>query len=193
MNLSPEQITAARLVGVDFPAATPSQVHRLAMQRKVFRIAGKAVLATRDGTFFETAATLEPLIAEGERQQRDLAAWEAAAPVVEPPAPTPNPERPAAAALAPAEEQAPDLMPVVAPGPTSPVEEGMASAEETLAPVAVAALEPRAEAAPAAPVSVVAKQTVPTAPVRNAPRGERWLTAGAERRGRLVQHWSRRH
>ena len=27
---------------------------------------------------------------------------------------------------------------------------------------------------------------------RAAPRGERWRTAGAERRGRLAEHWSRR-
>jgi DNA-binding protein H-NS len=49
------------------------------MQRKVFEIDGQPHLATRDGSFFETAGTLERLIA-GEldaRQQADLAAWEA--------------------------------------------------------------------------------------------------------------------
>jgi hypothetical protein len=176
LHLSPEQIAAAHLVGVAFPPATPAQVQRLAMQRKVFRIAGTAVLATRDGTFFETAATLAPLIAEGERQQRDLAAWEAAAL----PAPPLESERPAGPTLAPTGQVVPDLELVIAPEPTPPLKADVASAEEDEAP------------APAALVSVAAKQTVPAAPMRKAPRGERWLTAGAERRGRLVQHWSRR-
>ena len=49
------------------------------MQRKVFEIDGQPHLASRDGNFFETAGTLECLIA-GEldaQQQADLAAWEA--------------------------------------------------------------------------------------------------------------------
>jgi hypothetical protein len=196
LNLSPQQIAAAQLVGVAFPPATSAQVQRLAMQRKVFRIAGTAVLATRDGTFFETAATLAPLIAEGERQQRDLAAWEAAAPVVEPPAPPPEPERPADATLAPTGQAAPDLELATAPEPALPLEADMASAEEdeAAAPAALVALEPQAEAVPkpAPVVPVAVNQTVPSIPVRKARCGERWLTAGAERRGRLGQHWSRR-
>jgi hypothetical protein len=185
LNLSPEQIAAAHLVGVAFPPATPSQGQRLAMQRKVFRIAGTAVLATRDGTFFETAATLVPLIAEGERQQRDLAAWEAAAPVAEVPAPPREPERPSGAALVPAGQTAPDLERVPSPEPALPLEADVASAEEEApAPAALLALEPQAEAAPkpASLVPVAAKPMIPSAPVRKAPCGERWLTAGAERR-----------
>jgi hypothetical protein len=195
LNLSPQQIAAAHLVGVAFPPATPAQVQRLAMQRKVFQIAGMAVLATRDGTFFETAATLAPLIAEGERQQRDLAAWEAAAPVAEVPAPPPNPEWLAGTTFAPAEQKAPDLAPVVAPEPAPPPEPALASAEEATPPVtAVAAAEPQAGAAPepASIVPVAEKRTGSAAPMRKVQRGERWLTAGAERRGRLAQHWSRR-
>jgi hypothetical protein len=195
LNLSPEQIAAAHLVGVAFPPATPAQVQRLAMQRKVFQIAGMAVLATRDGTFFETAATLKPLIAEGERQQRDLAAWVAAAPVVEPPAPPREPEQPAGAALVSAGQTAPDLERVPTPKSAQPLEADVASAEEEApAPAALLALAPQVEAAPKpVPVApVVAKPMVPSAPVRKVPRGERWLTAGAVRRGRLAQHWSRR-
>jgi hypothetical protein len=195
LNLSPQQIAAAHRVGVAFPPATPAQVQRLAMQRKVFRIAGTAVLATRDGTFFETAATLAPLIAEGERQQRDLAAWEAAAPVAEIPAPPREPERPADAALAPTGQAAPDLELATAPEPALPLEADVASAEgEAPAPAGVAVQEPQTEATSELVPLVLgaAKPTVPAAPVRKAPRGERWLTAGAERRGRLVQHWSRR-
>jgi hypothetical protein len=73
-DLTPDQVADAETVGVSFPPATRSQVQRYAMQRKVFRIGGETVLATRDGALFETAATLERLIAEGERQRRDLAA-----------------------------------------------------------------------------------------------------------------------
>ncbi len=61
------------------------------MQRKVFEIDGQPHLATRDGSFFETAGTLERLIA-GElnaRQQADLAAWEAGGTTGPSPAPVP--------------------------------------------------------------------------------------------------------
>ena len=145
LDLTSERIADAEACGVSFPAATHDQVQRYAMQKKVFRIGGAAVLATRDGALFETAGTLERLIAEGERQRRDLAEWEAAAsPLVEEaPAPSP-PARAAASAPSPA------LVPVP---------------------------EPR---------------TPRSAKPRRAPRGERWLTVGAERRGRLAQHWSTR-
>lgn len=94
LDLTSDQIADAEACGFSFPAATHAQVQRYAMQRKVFRIDGKPVLATCDGSLFETAATLERLIAEGERQRRDLAEWEAAvaAPVAEAPAP-PTPPR----------------------------------------------------------------------------------------------------
>ena len=89
LELTSEQIADAEACGVSFPAATPDQVQRYAMQKKVFRIGGELVLSTRDGALFETAGTLERLIAEGERQRRDLAEREAVAPVpaVEAPAP----------------------------------------------------------------------------------------------------------
>ena len=143
LELTSEQIADAEACGVSFPAATPDQVQRYAMQKKVFRIGGELVLATRDGALFETAGTLERLIAEGERQRRDLAGREAAAPVpaVEAPAPP-----------APAHAAEPEQL--AAPGPRAPV-----------------AAAPRQ---------------------RRTPRAERWLTAGAERRGRLAQHWSLR-
>jgi hypothetical protein len=73
LDLTTDQITAAELCGVSFLPATSAQVQRYSMQRKIFRLDGQFVLATRDGSFFETAATLERWIAEGERQQRDLA------------------------------------------------------------------------------------------------------------------------
>ena len=72
------------------------------MQRKVFEIDGQPHLATRDGSFFETAGTLERLIA-GEldaQQQADLAAWEAGGTAEPSPAPVP-----AQAAPEPAEQR----------------------------------------------------------------------------------------
>ena len=78
MNLSPDQVSAAEFAGVQFLPATPDQIQRLSMQRKVFRVGETAVLATRDGSLFETAATLTSLIEEGEQQRRDLAAWQEA-------------------------------------------------------------------------------------------------------------------
>lgn len=143
LELTSEQVADAETVGVSFPPATPQQVQRLSMQKKVFRVGGEAVLATRDGALFETAGTLAGHIAEGERQRRDLADWEATAPEPEAEAPAPPPPRPVAA-------------------PTRP-------------------------SAPAAPPAIR------TAKPRQAPpRGERWRTAGAERRGRLDRHWSLR-
>lgn len=94
LDLTSEQIANAEAAGVSFPAATPAQVQRYAMQQKVFRIDGAPHLATRGGSLFETAATLERLIAEGERERRDLAAWRDAAPEPQDEAPAPLP-RPA--------------------------------------------------------------------------------------------------
>jgi hypothetical protein len=147
LDLTPDQVADAEEAGVSFPPATPQQVQRYAMQKKVFRIGGAAVLATRDGALFETAGTLERLIAEGERQRRDLAEWEAA---------PPPPPRMVEARTRP-------------PPP---------SAEEPELPPALRAL----------PAPLPAKR----AKTRRVPRGERWRTAGALRRGRLAQHWSLR-
>ncbi len=104
MRLSHDEVAAARACGIEFPPASPAQVQRLSMQRKVFEIGGQLHLATRDGSFFETAGTLERLIA-GEvetRQQADLAAWEAGGTTEPSPAPAPAP---AQAAPEPAEQR----------------------------------------------------------------------------------------
>ncbi len=89
LDLTTDQVADAEACGVSFPPATPQQVQRYAMQRKVFRVGGAAVLATRDGALFDTAGTLARLIAEGARRRRHLAEREAAAtvPAVEAPAP----------------------------------------------------------------------------------------------------------
>ena len=102
MQLSYDKVAAARACGIEFPPASPAQVQRLSMQRKVFEIDGQPHLATRDGSFFETAGTLERLSAgEVEAQQRAaLAAWEAGGTAA--PSPTPAP---AQAAPEPAEQR----------------------------------------------------------------------------------------
>jgi DNA-binding protein H-NS len=91
LKLSHEEVAAAEACGIAFPPASPAQVQRLSMQRKVFEIDGRPHLATRDGSLFETAGTLEHLIAaEVEaRQQADLAAWEAGGMAEPSPAPAP--------------------------------------------------------------------------------------------------------
>ena len=154
LDLSPDQVSAAEFVGVAFLPARPEQVDSLAMQRKVFHIDGTPVLATRDGGFFETAATLARLIAQGETQRRDVEGWQAvatpAAPEPEPEAPPPRKARPPADQEAPRHEAAPvDESPDISP-----------AAAEVL-------FQRRAGQ-------------------------QRWVTAGAERRGRVSQHWSAR-
>ena len=145
LDLNADQVADAEARGVSFPSATPTQIQRYAMQRKVFRIGGEAVLATRDGALFETAGTLERLIAEGGRQRRDLEARRADRAVLRVGVPVPPPPRP-----------------VAVPPP---------------ARASITAFEPR-----------VAR----TAGPRDTPRGQRWQTAGAVRRGRLAQHWTSR-
>ncbi|NKC29981.1 hypothetical protein [Falsiroseomonas selenitidurans] len=63
MDLSPDQVRAARAAGCTFLPATDDQVARLTMQRRIFRIDGVAHLAQRaDSGFYETHGTLTPLL-----------------------------------------------------------------------------------------------------------------------------------
>ncbi len=63
MELTPDQLAAARACGCVLTPATEDQVRRFSMQRRVFRIDGRPFVATRDGGgFFETHATLLPLL-----------------------------------------------------------------------------------------------------------------------------------
>src|SRR5215210_6230275 len=103
LRLLYDKVAAARACGIEFPPASPAQVQRLSMQRKVFEIDGQPHLATRDGSFFETAGTLERLIAEelDAQQHADLAAWEAGG-TTKPSSPAPAP---AQAAPEPAEQR----------------------------------------------------------------------------------------
>ena len=68
MDLTQEQVEAAKACGCAFLPATEPQVALLSMQRRIFRIDGQPFLATRDGGgFFETQGTLSVLI-EGHRR-----------------------------------------------------------------------------------------------------------------------------
>ncbi len=87
MDLTEEQVEAAKACGCAFFPATGAQVARLSMQRRIFRIEGKPFMATRDGGgFFETHGTLSLLVeghgrdgAPGEQETvQDAAAADAA-------------------------------------------------------------------------------------------------------------------
>ena len=62
MDLTQEQVEAAQACGCAFFPASEAQVALLSMQRRVFRIDGSPFVATRDGGFFETHATLARLV-----------------------------------------------------------------------------------------------------------------------------------
>ena len=65
MELTPDQRAAAEARSCVFLPTTDEQIGRLSMQRRVFRIDGRPFVATRDGGgFFETHATLLPLIGD---------------------------------------------------------------------------------------------------------------------------------
>ena len=63
MDLTEEQVEAAKACGWGFFPATEAQVVLLSMQRRIFRIGGGPFVATRDGGgFIETHGTLARLI-----------------------------------------------------------------------------------------------------------------------------------
>ena len=71
MELTHEQVEAAKACGCAFVPASEAQVQRLAMQRRIFTLGGRPFLATRDGGgFFETHATLA-LVIEGQSPGRE--------------------------------------------------------------------------------------------------------------------------
>ena len=63
MELTHEQVEAAKACGCTFFPASEAQVARLSMQRRIFTLDGRPFVATRDGGgFHETHATLALLI-----------------------------------------------------------------------------------------------------------------------------------
>lgn len=154
------------------------------MQRKVFRIGGKPVLVTRGGGLYETAATLQGLLALGRERigarlaraavEKAAAPPAAASPVRRTPEPDLNAEQPA--------------RPISKRRTTSksmPVRRIEPAAEDDVTlrlPLETPQLKVRASGPPSA---LLARR----------PRGSReprWVTAGAERRGRAGVHWSTR-
>ncbi len=64
MELTHDQIAAARAVGFAFSPANDEQIRRLTMQRRIFHIDGKPHLASANGTYFETHSTLLAMLDE---------------------------------------------------------------------------------------------------------------------------------
>lgn len=208
MHLNAEQVAAAEAAGCTFLPVPEGALHRYAMQRKLFRVAGREMLATRGGGLFETVATLERLIDEG--RGRIGVPPPAQAPAVAPARPPvqaaadPMPEEaavspvdaapvePAAAeAGSPAPEDPPPPVPVAAEPPETP-------RPRTRRPRAVKpppAEEPRADAIGPAAGSTETGDPAVQAPRRRTrqPEAPRWSTAGATRRGRAGVHWSTRN
>ncbi len=203
LELTPDQLRAARACGCALAPATEDQVRRLSMQRRIFCIGGMPFVAARDGGFFETHGTLAALI----EKHRPWATT----------------ERGAEADVTPAQEAAPTPAQVelddtgtlaAALGAPTPAEPEVARAERNVRRRAAATpSKPRSPRASAAPASTDATSTVeavaepseadtmlaaveaaqgsgPKARVlgrRRAgqPPTPRWMTAGKERRGRL--------
>ena len=71
LELTPDQLAAARACGCVITPATEDQARRLSMQRRIFNVGGEPFVATRDGGgFFETHGTLLLLI-EGQAPGRE--------------------------------------------------------------------------------------------------------------------------
>ncbi|WP_187830265.1 hypothetical protein [Siccirubricoccus phaeus] len=188
MVLDAEQVAAAIASGCTFEPATPAAVQRLSMQRKVFTIDGRPFLASRGDGLYETAGTLSALIEQG----REVMAY-----FGQPPAAAARAEAAPEAAAAPAEEAAAPAEAVMAEGAGAEAEpaKARAAAPQRRPRKPRAAPEAREEAAPPGPADLSPEAVLPRFPLgpgRAARRGGRWLTAGAERRGRREQHWSAR-
>lgn len=66
MKLTPQQVAAAKARGFVMFPATQGQIDRMTMQRRVFDVDGRPHVVSRDGLYFETHATLAPVIADAE-------------------------------------------------------------------------------------------------------------------------------
>jgi hypothetical protein len=192
LQLSPEDIAVAKACGVTFLPATSAQVQRLAMQRKVFYADGQPILATRGDGFYETAGTLQQVIEEGLQQQRDLAAWqdsvvpseastEADVPLLTPPE---------LAAVEAMPEPVRTMEPASRPKRTRRSRSVASSTSLLLAEEENDTPAPKVAAGPL-PTQHAATPARVVAP-RSTQPGQRWVIAGAARRGRINKHWSTR-
>ncbi len=190
MELTRDQRAAAEARGCAFVPATEEQVRRLTMQRRVFRLDGEPVLATRDGGYFETHGTLATLI---ERLAAVPAGRGAAASGAEPAAasgPGPAQASPtgvdpptSTAGPSPAPEPCPQEPAAEAAELGAPRDDGAGSAagaeEEVATPAEGTGVE--GVAVPARPRAA----RTPRQRRAGEPKTPRWVTAGKERRGRL--------
>ena len=142
LELTPEQVAAARAIGCAFFPATELQVQRLTMQQRIFKVEGKHYLLSRNGSYFETAGTLRALIAK--------------APPVTPQA-APDPE-PAPAAAAPPLEAPP------APVAPEPLPAPLAEARVPEPPPAPLAEARMPEPSPAPVVEASEPEPIPAPP-----------------------------
>lgn len=203
LNLTREQRAAAEACGCVLIPASEEQVRRLTMQRRVFRLDGEAVLATRDGGCFETRATLAAMMAahaavsaergaevDGRRSPKGAGA-RGADPTAATGGPGPSQVvRPSADPTTPVVD--PNPMPVrrsleadarAAEPEGSPGGDTAASAIEAGSENATPAGEADVERE-AAPIRLRAART-PRQRRAGEPKTPRWVTAGKERRGRL--------
>lgn len=190
MELTREQRAAAEACGCALVPATEEQVRRLTMQRRVFRLDGAPVLATRDGGYFETHGTLATLIA---RLAAVPAGRSAAASGAEPEAAS----GPGPAQASPPVADLPTSTAGPSPAPEHPPQGPVAEATEPGAPrdgAAVSAADAGEEVATPVDETGAGGDGAPTrlraarAPRQRRagqPKTPRWITAGKERRGRL--------
>ncbi len=191
LELTPDQLAAARARGCAFLPATDDQVRRLAVQRRVFRVEGRPFVATRDCGFLETWATLAALTENYRPVAPEPGATTNMAPVQEHAAPrglepSPAPAEPEAPRARQHGAEAPSAKPrqprarrpKPPPASTDAVPGGeiaarQSEAEEMLAGVA------------AAQVSGARARVVGRGRRAGQPPTPRWMVAGKMRRGRL--------
>jgi len=202
LELTREQRAAAEACGCAFVAATDEQVRRLTVQRRIFGLDGMPFLATRDGAYFETHATLAALIGrhaavsakrgaatEGARPHDRAAASapepaaasgpgpaQASPPAADPPTPAVDPS-PTPESWSPASE-------VDATEPEAPPRDGAAVSAADAGEEAATPVEETGAEGDGAPTRIPAERA-PRQRRAGQPKTPRWVTAGKERRGRL--------
>ena len=202
MELTTDQLGAARACGCALVPATEDQLQRLSMQRRIFSIDGQPFVATRGGGLNETHGTLAALIeqhaAETPRPSADVevAAIQEFAPTSAPEVTggtqtpalalgAPAPAEPDAApsertgrrAAAPKPRKAKTSPPKVAPASTASAATGEAAAEPSEGADMLAGVEAPQTPGPGARVVGRRRAGQPPTP--------RWAIAGKLRRGRL--------
>ncbi len=191
LELTPDQLAAARARGCAFLPATDDQVRRLAVQRRVFRVEGRPFVATRDCGFLETWATLAALTENYRPVAPEPGATTNLAPVQEhaaprDPEPSPAPAEPEAPRARQHGVEAPSTKPSQprARRPRPPAASSDAVLSDKVTPQPSAAEEMLAGVA-VAQVSGARARVVGRGRRAGQPPTPRWMVAGKMRRGRL--------